>query len=82
MHTRRLESDEITWREGLPVTRIERTITDVLQEGVAEEQVRKAIQEGLERGLITAESLLKQAARLGRNQRRRIESMLTEKASS
>ncbi len=82
MHTRHLDPEETTWREGLPVTRVERTITDVLQEGIAEEQVRKAIVEGIQRGLITTESLLKQAGRLGRSQRRRIEGLLTEKASS
>ncbi len=46
MHTRRLEPEEITWREGLPVTRAERTITDNLQEEVADEQVSRRSMKG------------------------------------
>jgi predicted transcriptional regulator of viral defense system len=82
IHTRLLAPEEITWREGLPVTRAERTITDVLQEGIAEEQVRKAIQEAIARGIITPESMLKQAASLGKATLQRIQNMITETASS
>ena len=79
MHTRHLEPEDIIWREGLPITRAERTITDILQEGIAEEQIRKAIHEGIQRGIITSESLLKHAAGLGRIQQKRIQSLLEEK---
>jgi predicted transcriptional regulator of viral defense system len=78
IHTRRLSPEEITWREGLPVTTAERTIIDVLQEGIAEEQIRKAIREAFQRGIISPESLLKQASRLGKARQKKIQSMVEE----
>lgn len=64
-HTNRLAQDEITNREGLPVTTVARTIRDVSTSGLAEEQVRQAIQEALQRGMTSPEDLLRQANRQG-----------------
>ncbi len=64
-HTNQLAPDEITRRDGLPVTTVARTIADVASHGLAEEQVRQAIQEGLQRGLVSREELLNQAERRG-----------------
>jgi predicted transcriptional regulator of viral defense system len=65
LHTNRLEPDEITMREGLPITTVARTIADVARSGMAEEHIRQAIQGALQRGLTTGEDLLLQAARHG-----------------
>ena len=65
LHTNRLEPDEITMREGLPITTVARTIADVARSGLAEEHIRQAIREALGRGLTTGEDLLLQAARHG-----------------
>jgi predicted transcriptional regulator of viral defense system len=64
-HTNQLASDEITWRDGLQVTTVARTIADVASRGLAEEQVRQAIMEALLRGLVLPEELLTQADRRG-----------------
>jgi len=63
LHTNQLSPDEITTREGLPVTTVARTICDVAASNLSEEQVRKAILEALDRGLVNREELLSQAER-------------------
>ncbi|HEY9078064.1 MAG TPA: hypothetical protein VIO61_16125 [Anaerolineaceae bacterium] len=63
LHTNRLQKDEVTRREGLPVTTAARTIADVAASHLAEEQVLQAIQEALRRGLVTPEELNTQAER-------------------
>ncbi len=64
-HTNRLLSDEITKRNGLPITTVERTLADLIAAGLAEEQIRQAIREALQRGLTDQEKLLRQAERAG-----------------
>ena len=60
-HTPKLEKDEITQREGLRVTTVERTVTDVILSGVSYQRIQQAIQEALRRGLTTEKKLRKQA---------------------
>jgi len=62
-HTNQLAPDEITRRGGLQVTTVVRTIADVASHGLAEEQVRQAIQEALQRGMVLQADLLTQAER-------------------
>lgn len=64
-HTNQLASDDVTRRGGLQVTTVARTIADVASRGLAEEQVRQAVQEALQRGLVSHEALLTQAERRG-----------------
>ena len=64
-HTHQLAPDEVTRRDGLRVTTVARTIADVASHGLAEEQVHQAIQEALQRGLVSQEDLLTQAERRG-----------------
>jgi predicted transcriptional regulator of viral defense system len=64
-HTNRLQPDETTKRLGLPITTIERTLADLIANGLAEEQIRLAIREALQRGLTDREKLLHQAQRAG-----------------
>ncbi|OGO60080.1 MAG: hypothetical protein A2032_03545, partial [Chloroflexi bacterium RBG_19FT_COMBO_49_13] len=60
-HRNHLSPDEISMRNGLPITTVERTIRDIISAGVAEEQVRLAIHQALQRGLTDREKLLHQA---------------------
>ncbi len=56
-HTHQLNSNEVTSREGLPVTTVLRTLADVASVGLPEEQVRLAIYEAIERGLTSEDAL-------------------------
>jgi len=63
LHTNRLDPEEITQREGLPVTNAARTIIDVASRDLAEEQISKAIHDALQQGLASREEMLSQASR-------------------
>ena len=76
LHTNRLRPDEITTREGLPVTTVVRTISDVAASDLPEEQVSQAIHEALDRGLINREELLTQAERRKGRAKQMIDSIL------
>jgi predicted transcriptional regulator of viral defense system len=65
LHTNRLGPGEVTRQEGLPVTSPARTIIDVAASGIAEEQVRMAVQEAIRQGLADKEELLAMASRRG-----------------
>ena len=77
-HTNQLAPEEITHREGLPVTTVARTIADVSISGLAEEQVQQAIQESLQRGLTSQNELLSHAGRRGGRAKRIIQAALSE----
>jgi predicted transcriptional regulator of viral defense system len=64
-HTHQLDSNEVTSREGLPVTTVLRTLADVASAGLAEEQVRLAIYEAIERGMTSEEALRLYARKRG-----------------
>lgn len=53
LHTSVLGEDDVTEREGVRVTTVERTIADVARSGLADELVLQAIDEAVERGLTT-----------------------------
>ena len=65
LHTARLLPDEITTREGLPVTTLPRTLTDLIRDGVSEDLIHQAVHQALERGLVRQEDLLTEAKRRG-----------------
>jgi len=77
-HTNQLSPDEITRREGLPVTTVARTIADVSISGLAEEQVQQAVRESLQRGLTSQDELLSHADRRGGRAKRIIQAILSE----
>ncbi|MHB8510377.1 MAG: type IV toxin-antitoxin system AbiEi family antitoxin domain-containing protein [Candidatus Dormibacteria bacterium] len=54
--------DQVTVRDGMPVTSPARTILDVAQVGGAPDQVATAIRQAIQRGLVTPEQLLAGAA--------------------
>lgn len=76
LHTNRLNPDEVTRREGLPVTSAARTIIDVAARGIAEEQIRQAVHEAIQQGLAGREELLSMASRRGGRVLRIIENIL------
>ncbi len=76
LHTKRISPDEITQRDGLPVTTVTRTLADVILDGLSEELVEQAVQEALARGLITKTALLEDALRRGGRVVRVIQSIL------
>jgi predicted transcriptional regulator of viral defense system len=63
LHTNKISAEEITRREGLPVTTPARTIADMIASGVGDELVRQAIAEAIHKGLTTRTQLLEQANR-------------------
>lgn len=65
LHTKQLSPGEIKARNGLAVTTVERTLADVIAGGMAIEQVKLAVQQALERGLVAKASLLRYAKERG-----------------
>jgi len=78
LHTNRLNPEDITWREGLKVTTVTRTIADVATTGLAKEFVDQAIQEAMQRGLTDRDALLKMASLRGGRASRLITEALAE----
>jgi len=61
LHTARLSDDEITFRHGLPVTALSRTLVDLIRSGIDEEWIRQAVRQALERGLVSETTLQEEA---------------------
>ncbi len=64
-HTNQLEVKDITTQEGLPITTVARTLADVSATGLAKEQVKLAINEGISNGMVTMEMLWAQTEKRG-----------------
>lgn len=65
--TRPLRPEEVTWRDGVRVTTVDRTIMDAAETGLGPEQITTAVHQALQRGLTTADRLSRAAK--GRSQR-------------
>lgn len=78
LHTNQLRPEDVTNRQGLPVTTVARTIADVAIAGLAKEQIAQAITEALSRGLTTVEELVTQAVYQGGRARETIQEALSE----
>lgn len=76
LHTNSLDTSDVVWREGLRVTSVARTIADLAASGLAEEQLRDAIEASLARGLTRAEDLWSQAEKRGGRAARLIHTVL------
>ncbi len=61
VHTIRINPEDKTYFEGLPITTVEKTIADCAFAHVADEQIRLAIIQALNRGMTTRQKLLAQA---------------------
>lgn len=57
LHTARLNPDEITRRAGLPVTTLPRTLADLLRWGIERVWIEQAVEQALERGLLSVDEL-------------------------
>ena len=77
-HTNQLSPNEITSREGLPITTAARTIADVAVSGLADELIWQAMQEALQRGLASRDELLNQADQRGGRAQKIIQTALLE----
>lgn len=76
LHTNRLNPDDVTRREGLPVTNAARTIIDVAASGIAEEHLRQAVYEAIRQGLADRDELLAMASRRSSRVQRNIKNFL------
>ena len=65
LHTNRLHPNEVTSREGLPVTTAARTLIDLAATGLAEEHIRQAVNDALHQGLVGRDELLSMATQRG-----------------
>lgn len=82
LHTHRLAPDEVTMRGGLRITTTARTIADAAASGLAEDQVKQAIAEALQRGLVSQADLFIQAERRGGRAKRIICDMLLQQEAN
>lgn len=78
LHTNQLRPEDVTNRQGLPVTTVARTIADVAIAGLAKEHIAQAITEALNRGLTTVDELVTQAVYHGGRAREMIQEVLSE----
>lgn len=65
LHTKRLTRHETTQRDGLGITTVERTLADVIANGIAEEHARLAIRQALVRGMVSQAALTRYAKKRG-----------------
>jgi predicted transcriptional regulator of viral defense system len=78
LHRARLEPEEVTEYEGLPVTAPARTIVDAAAAGTGPEQIELAVRQAIARGLTTAVHLRAAAARRRYRNRRTVLPMIEE----
>ncbi len=78
LHTNRIDPDDTTQREGLPVTTVPRTIVDVALAGLSDEFVLQAAREAVRAGLVTPAQLLAEAERRSTGLARMLHSALVE----
>lgn len=65
LHTGRLSAEEITRRNGLPVTTLSRTFADLIANGLPDELIDQAVRQALDRGLIDEVSLRQDVQKRG-----------------
>lgn len=82
IHTNCLSADDITQREGLPVTTASRTIVDVALSGLSDEFVLQATHEALQAGLTTPEQLLAKAGQRSARLARLLRTTLAEASAA
>jgi len=76
LHTGALSDDDVTEREGVRVTSVERTIADVARSGLSDDLILQAIGEALDRGLTTHARLEHLGTTRGGRTRRLVERAL------
>ena len=78
LHTATLPDSAVTWREGVRVTTVARTIADLAYTGLSQDRLRQAAQEAISRGLVDRESLAAEAQTRGGRVARVIDRILSE----
>jgi predicted transcriptional regulator of viral defense system len=73
-HTKKITNKEITSYQGLRVTTVARTIIDLIESGFEPVQLMKAVNQAVQRGMMTKENLIHAAVKKGK--------MVTKKISS
>jgi predicted transcriptional regulator of viral defense system len=66
MHTKAISEKEIRNYQGLRVTTVPRTIIDLIESGFEPVQIKKAIDQAIQRGMLTKEDLLHEANKKGK----------------
>ena len=77
-HICRISKNEITSYKGLPITTVERAITDGIRSGLDANLIKQATNQGINRGMITRESLSDQARHYSKRTFETIQSILDE----
>ncbi len=77
-HISKITPQEITSFNGLPITTVERTITDGIRSGIEPTLIRQAIDQAIRRGMITKSSLMEQASKYGNKTRNEVKTYLGE----
>jgi predicted transcriptional regulator of viral defense system len=75
-HICRINKNEITSYQGLPITTVERTIADIIRTGMDIHLVNQSIKQAIERGMITRQSLLDETKNFSKTVRKIIHSGL------
>lgn len=57
LHTGRLAPEEVTWRAGLPVTTLSRTLSDVIAGGLEDELAVQVIARAIHKGMVSPDGL-------------------------
>jgi predicted transcriptional regulator of viral defense system len=76
LHTSRIAAEDVTIRDGVTVTTVERTIADVARAGLPEQLVLQAIHQAVELGLTTPARLTRFADRRGGRAKRLVRTAL------
>jgi predicted transcriptional regulator of viral defense system len=78
LHTNWLASEDITTYRGLPVTTVPRTIAHVSAAGLADELIIQAVQEAIQRGMVTKKQMRDLAQQQGGRTQRLIQLAMGE----
>src|SRR3990172_6437982 len=78
IHTATLPESAVTWREGIRVTTVARTIAGLAYAGLSEDRLLQAAREAIARGLVDREILAAEARPRGRRVGQIIDRILSE----
>ena len=78
IHTAGVPESAVTWREGIRVTTVARTIVDLAYSGLSEDRLLQAAREAIARGLVDREILDAEARPRGRRVGQIIDRILSE----
>lgn len=80
-HTCKISDQEITNFNSLPITTVERTITDVIRSGLDNLLIEHAIEQAITQGMVSTDSLTVQANRYGEKTKKELSKFLVRNNS-